>query len=190
MPTTKTWPATGVATVCGAGSLLLLPLIATRLGLTGEALGFWAGASVNDVGQAVATASFGGVAGLEIGVVSKLARVSLLAPLLVLLGVVSRRRRARAGDAAVPTTIPLPWFVVAFLVAATIRSTGALPAAVVDVARVLEGALLGAGLVGVGAAVDLRAIRGGGLRPLVLAGVAWFTVAFGGLLAALVLIDR
>ena len=176
--------AAGLAMVFGTISLLALPLLATALGLSPEQLGVWSGASVNDVGQAVGAAAAGGSVALEMGVVTKLTRVLLLAPLLLLLRAGARRREE--ATAAARRQPILPWFVAAFLVAAVLRSTGLLPAAVIGAASTGEGWLLGLGLVGVGAAVDLRAVYRAGVRPLVLGACAWALVVSAGLAAAVV----
>jgi len=174
--------AAGLAMIFGTVSLLALPPLAAALGLSPEQLGTWSGASVNDVGQAVGAASAGGAAALEIGVVTKLARVLLLAPLLILLRGEVRRRDGTT--AAGPRQPFLPWFVAAFLVAGAIRSTGLLPVAIIDTARTAEGWLLGLGLAGVGAAVNLRSLRHAGARALVLGACAWALVVSAGLAAA------
>lgn len=177
--------AAGLAMLFGTVSLLTLPLLAATVGLRAEQLGVWAGASVNDVGQVVATAAAGGPAALEVGVVTKLARVLLLAPLLVLLRTGTHRDHSEAGGNA-PRQPLVPWFVAAFLVAGAVRSVGFVPATVVDAAGVSEGAFLSVGLVGIGAAVDLRAVRHLGVGPVLLGGAAWVLVVVTGLGAALV----
>lgn len=175
--------AAALAMLFGTVSLLLLPLWASGLGLAPEQLGAWSGASVNDVGQAVGAAAAGGSAALEVGVITKLARVLLLAPLLVVLRAASRRRPAADTGPANRQPI-LPWFVGAFLVAGAVRSTGVLPGPVIEAAGLGEQALLGVGLVGVGGAVDIRAVRRAGARPLLLGAGAWVVVVAAGLVAA------
>lgn len=176
--------AAGLAMVFGTISLLTLPPLAATLGLSPEQLGVWSGASVNDVGQAVGAASAGGAAALAIGVVTKLARVLLLAPLLILLRWEGRRKDGTTT--AGPRQPFLPWFVAAFLVAGAVRSTGLLPVAIIEAAGTAEGWLLAVGLAGVGAAVDLRAVRNAGAGPLILGACAWALVASAGLAAAVV----
>lgn len=176
--------AAGLAMVFGTISLLALPLLAATLNLSPEQLGAWSGASVNDVGQAVGAASAGGAASLEVGVITKLARVVLMAPLLVLLRATGRRRERAAPEG--PHQPIVPWFVAAFLFAGALRSTGLLPAVIVEAARTGEALLLGLGLVGVGAAVDLSAVRRAGPRPVVLGACAWALVVSAGLAAAFI----
>ena len=67
-----------LVTLCGTLAIVVLPLAGTALGLTVPQYGRWAGASVHDVGQVVATAQEWGGAALAIAIVVKLLRVLLL----------------------------------------------------------------------------------------------------------------
>ncbi|MFT2019878.1 YeiH family protein [Streptomyces sp. 796.1] len=90
--------ATSVAlvTLCGTLAILVLPLLQAPLGLSDTEFGRWAGASVHDVGQVVATAQSAGSAALGDAVLVKLMRVAMLAPLVAAVAL-SVRARARAG---------------------------------------------------------------------------------------------
>lgn len=172
----------GLVTLFGTLALVALPAIGEGLGLDESSLGSWIGASTHDVAQVVAGASSVGTVAVSAAVVVKLTRVALLAPLVA--GVsLARRRRVARGDADGPgrpaaTGRPplLPWFVVGFLVAVAVRTTGVLPPDALDVARVGEIGLLTAAMVGLGAGVRLGDLRALGLRPLALGAIAWVVV--------------
>ncbi len=168
--------------LCGSLAIGVLPGLGHLFGLSSEMFGAWVGASVHDVGQVVAAASTRDHVALETAVVVKLTRVAMLAPLLAIVAVESRRRRAAMGVAvadidAVARPPVLPWFVVAFLAAAAIRSTGVLSASQLDLAQHLETFLIGSGLVGLGSQVVWRRLRTLGGRPLVLGAASWVLVA-------------
>ncbi len=168
--------------LCGSLAIGVLPGLGHLFGLSSEMFGAWVGASVHDVGQVVAAASTRDHVALETAVVVKLTRVATLAPLLAIVALESRRRRAAAGDPvadidAVARPPVLPWFVVAFLAAAAIRSTGVLSATQLDLAQHLETFLIGSGLVGLGSQVVWRRLRTLGGRPLVLGAASWVLVA-------------
>jgi uncharacterized membrane protein YadS len=78
----------------------------------------------------------------------------------------------------------VPWFVLAFLCAGFIRSTGLLPEGMLVGIKLAEVTLLGIGLVGVGAGVDLRAAHQAGARPLALGVIAWLVVVVAGFAAS------
>ncbi|WP_309109438.1 putative sulfate exporter family transporter [Zhihengliuella sp.] len=158
--------------------------------------------------QAAATA---GTTALAAAVVVKLLRVLALAP-LAMLGAWSARRSAsgapggaaRAAGAPVasasarpdPEPVPaapaaggslpplVPGFVVGFALMVAARATGLLPEAVLEIAQVVQELLLGAALVGLGYAIDLRALVGSAGRATAAALIAWIVVALAGLGAA------
>lgn len=173
-----------LVTICGTLSIFALPAIADLVGLAGAQFGTWVGASVHDVGQVVATASHGDAAAVEAATVVKLTRVVLLAPLVALVALDRRRRRrtlslsAAANDPFVEEQPPLlPLFVVGFLVAILLRTSGLLSDGALDVAAHAEKILLTVALVGMGMAVRVSRMRRLGARPLVLGLLAWVLVA-------------
>ena len=173
--------AVAVVTLYGTAAIVLLPLAATALELAAVAAGAWAGASVHEVAQVVATAAPAGELALLTAVVVKLVRVLLLAPLVVVMGVLSRRARGQRTHA---WTL-VPWFVAAFLGAVALRATGVLPAGVLDAARTASSLLLAAALVSLGSGVHLgRLLRSGG-PALLLGALSTALVAVTGLGVAL-----
>lgn len=172
--------AVSLVTLCGTLSIFVLPVIAGMVGLTGEAFGVWVGGAVHDVGQVVATASLGDPAALEAATVVKLTRVVLLAPLVA---IVALRRRAAGraldpADAAHASHPPLlPLFVIGFLTAILVRSSGVLSSGALDTASNIEKAFLTAALVGLGLGVRIDRMRQLGSRPLALGMIAWVLVA-------------
>ncbi|MBO8184794.1 putative sulfate exporter family transporter [Streptomyces sp. DW4-2] len=180
--------ATSVAlvTLCGTLAIAVLPLLRAPLGLDAGEFGRWVGAGVHDVGQVVATAQTAGPAALGQAVLVKLLRVMMLAPLVACMVLAVRRRAGSAGAAVVGKRPPLvPLFVVGFLVMVVLRTTGLLPAAVLDGAARAQEILLAAALFGLGSAVHLPSLTRTGLRVAALGLAAWVVVAgasYGGVL--------
>lgn len=165
--------AIALVTLCGSMAILVLPMLQAPLGLDATSFGSWVGASVHDVGQTVATANR--VPGaLETAVVVKLTRVLLLAPLVAVVALRSRRSSEQT-----PTRRPavMPLFVAGFLVAVVVASTGLLPAPVIGASERVQGVLLTAALVGLGAGIRLTLLRRTGGRALALGLLAWLLVA-------------
>lgn len=166
--------AIGLVTLCGSVAILVLPLLRSPLGLQAEEFGVWTGASVHDVGQVVATASTAGPAALSAAVVVKLTRVLMLAPLVGAVGLAARRR-GRTGSAGLG--LPVPLFVLAFLAAITLRSSGAVPDSALDTLRSAQTIALTAALFGIGATTQLGRLRRLGGRPILLGLLSWILVA-------------
>ncbi|MFJ8076878.1 YeiH family protein [Streptomyces sp. NPDC096176] len=167
-----------LVTLCGTLAIGVLPLLQGLLGLGDAEFGRWVGASVHDVGQVVATAQTAGGEALGEAVLVKLMRVALLAPLVAAVALSVRRRRARTGSGgAGRARIPLvPLFVVGFLAAVAVRSTGLLPSAVLDAAHTAQELLLAAALFGLGSAVHLPSLARTGARVAAVGLSAWLVV--------------
>jgi uncharacterized integral membrane protein (TIGR00698 family) len=176
--------AIALVTLYGSGAILLVPVLAGALGLADRTAGLWAGLAVHEVAQVVAAAGAVSGVALAAAVVAKLARVVLLAPLVAGVGVLLHRSAPADGRARPPV---LPLFVIGFLVAVAIRSTGLLPDRVLTHASVLTTVLLAAAMVGLGAQVHVRRLVRTGARPLALGAVSTL-VALGVSLGGLVLV--
>ncbi|WP_328695479.1 MULTISPECIES: YeiH family protein [unclassified Streptomyces] len=187
--------ATSVAlvTLCGTLAIAVLPLLHHPLGLDTVQFGRWVGAGVHDVGQVVATAQTAGPTALGEAVLVKLIRVAMLAPLVAGVAVAYGRRvrgvadggqgdRRQAGGRR-PAVVPL--FLIGFLAMTALRSTGLLPAGVLDAAATAQELLLAAALFGLGTAVHLPTLARSGARTAVLGLASWVVIAaasYGGVL--------
>ena len=116
--------AIGLISLCGTLSIFLLPFIGHSIGLDTREFGSWAGAAVHDVGQVVATASVWGDGADKYAIVVKLARVCLLAPIVLILSIRHRRWLTSQGKTETASAkIPLiPYFVLGFIAVATIHN--------------------------------------------------------------------
>jgi uncharacterized integral membrane protein (TIGR00698 family) len=169
--------AIALVTLCGSLAIVLLPALRGPLALDPSDFGRWVGASVHDVGQTVATANR--VNGsLTTAVLVKLSRVILLAPLVVGVSLLNRRRRIenRSTDSSSRRTPLVPLFVIGFLAAIGLTSTGLLPPGLLSVAKSLQQVLLVAALVGLGTGIHLPTLRRTGGRALILALASWLLV--------------
>ncbi|MEV8567227.1 putative sulfate exporter family transporter [Streptomyces sp. NPDC051322] len=184
--------ATSIAlvTLCGTLAIAVLPLLHHPLGLDSVQFGRWVGAGVHDVGQVVATAQTAGPTALGEAVLVKLIRVAMLAPLVAVVAVAYRRRRAYDADGGRPVTgtrrpALVPLFVIGFLAMTGLRSTGLLPTAALTTADAAQQLLLAAALFGLGSAVHLPSLVRSGARTALLGLAAWIVVAsaaYGGVL--------
>lgn len=156
----------GTVTLYGTLAMLLYPLIARLTGMTPEVFGLWAGASIHEVAQVVAAAfsfeaSAGSGSAVDLATVVKLGRVLMLAPVAIVLSLLFRKP-AREGA----RVSPVPWFVVLFIVAMALRSTGFLPAAVIDGLVQFDTLLLAVAMAGLGLDLRWAKVRAAGLKPL------------------------
>ena len=174
--------AVACVTVFGSISMLVYPLLAAPLSLDATAYGLWAGATIHEVAQVVAaTFQAGDLAG-EFGTIGKLARVMLLAPLVLTLAL-TLFHQPSGGKAG---ATPLPWFVIGFLVMVIINSAISLPPLLSQIAAQAATFLLASGLAAMGLQTHARQLAARGLRPLALGAFGWlFISAFGYLMVKL-----
>jgi uncharacterized membrane protein YadS len=128
------------------------------------------------VAQVVAaTFQSGDVAG-QFGTIAKLARVVLLAPLVMTLAL-TLFRTPNAGKA---DRAPFPWFVIGFLALVVLNSLIHMPAALTQNASLLGTFLLSCGLAAMGLQTHVKQLAAEGLRPLALGAFGWlFISGFG-----------
>jgi uncharacterized integral membrane protein (TIGR00698 family) len=171
--------AIGLISLCGTLSIFLLPFLGHILGLDTREFGAWAGAAVHDVGQVVATASVWGDDADKYAIVVKLARVCLLAPIVLILSIRHRKWLTSQGKSETAgAKVPLiPYFVLGFIAVATITNVVELNESLHDYIVLISKLLLGAGLVALGSGVRWKSIRAIGPRPMAMGMVAWVIVA-------------
>lgn len=175
-----------LVTIYGSLAIFLLPWMVSLLGLDDAQAGLWIGASVQEVGQVVAAAGVVSTTALAAATVAKLARVVLLAPLTA--GVALVRRSGAEGEGVDRAKVaPIPLFVLGFLAAVLVRSTGVLPAGLLTVAETASNLMLTAAMFALGTGVDLRRLVATGGRPLALGAIAT-TIAVGVSLAGVLLL--
>jgi uncharacterized integral membrane protein (TIGR00698 family) len=187
----ETATPTALVTLFGTLAILVLPAFlagadAVGLPMSPAFFGAWAGASVHDVGQVVATAQTAGATALAVAVVVKLTRVLALAP-MVAIASLHTRRRARASGAvagALPPVVPL--FIVGFVALVLVRSLLPVPDSVIEVVDLVRNALLAAALVGIGAGLRLEKLARSGGRAIAAGALAWIVILGLGLLVAAV----
>ena len=166
--------ALGVITLLGTVGILLYPLMARGLSMPEFVYGVWAGASLHEMAQVVA-AGFGlSDEAARVATVVKLARISLLAPVVLYLGWSLRHRHREAGHVKVA---PVPWFLVLFVAFSAIHSLGFLPAPWLDAFRRADLWLLCVGMAGVGLQTGFSDLRSAGVRPILAGALQWMFLA-------------
>lgn len=165
--------AVALVTVFGSAMIALVPWGGHVLGLGDGRTAVWAGASIHEVAQVLAAASLVGAGGatvLATAMTVKLARVALLAPVQLVSSRVCRSGGARRGPL-------VPGFLLGFLAAAALRSSGVVPGAVLHVADAVTTLLLAAAMFGLGTGIVASRLWPVPARALLLATLATATAA-------------
>jgi len=161
-------------------AVLIFPPIGHALGLTQDAFGLWAGTAINDTSSVVAAGfTYGKEAG-EHATIVKLARATLILPIV---GAIALLRAAakRAEGAHIPWRRIIPWFILYFLAAALVNSTGVVPVSWHDGIAMVAVFLISVALAAIGLQAELRRLLRAGARPLAFGFLLWVAVAVSSL---------
>jgi len=151
--------------VLGVGVVLLLPLTIPLFGLTHYQYGVLAGLTVYAVPQVLAATFPVSTESGQIGTLVKLTRVLLLGPVVAIFAFLHRHEHAEDGaPARFRLSRFLPWFIVGFVLSATVRTAGVVPVTVGARAQDVSKLLTVVAMAGLGLSVDVRAVRQAGGR--------------------------
>lgn len=118
--------AVALCGILGTVGVLFYVLLGPFLGLTSMQLAVMSGSTLHEVAQVMAAAFTWGTGPGDMGTLVKLTRVVLLAPALVVLGIVTGGGVQHMKFSWKEP--PVPWFVVGFLAVGVVGSLGGLPA--------------------------------------------------------------
>lgn len=149
--------------VLGVGVVLSLPLLIPLLGLSHYQYGVLAGLTVYAVPQVLAAAFAVSPISGQLATVVKLARVLMLGPVVTFFAL--RAHRANASTLSVRKLVP--WFVLGFVVLATLRSVNVIPEQAAEVAKRVASWLTVAAMAALGLSVDVRSVRLVGPRVMI-----------------------
>ncbi len=201
--TIKTQPyktAVAVATVVifGTISMFLYP-IGYRAGiidLTPDQMGIFSGATLHEVAHAVGAGNAMGDEIANVAIITKMIRVMLLVPVLLILGwwaAASARKRLKAATAGANDNadgtakagkgkVQVPWFAFGFLLVIGFNSLDLLPAPVVGWINDFDTFLLTMAMAALGAETSFDKFKQAGAKPFVLATILYVWLLFGGYL--------
>ena len=183
-------------------AVLAFPLLGHALGMSQQSFGLFAGTAVNDTSSVVATAATYGAAASSHAVVVKLVRTLMIIPISLGLAALTARKHTAATATPAPTPAPaapapaapapaapktrmspkrvarlVPWFLIGFVIAAAVNSSGVIPAGAHVPLQHVSVFLVAVALSAIGLSTDVAALRRAGHRPLLLGALLWVTVA-------------
>lgn len=173
-----------VATVAVMGTVFALAEIALRpfLGLSDAQFGTMGGASLHEIAHAVAVGGSAGDAGMDAAIIMKLSRVLMLAPTAMIIGAWWARRHPQPGDG--PRKVPIPWFMLGFLVASVAGTYLPFVAQFTDILVKAAYLVLGMAMAALGMNVDFKAIASRGRMAVLASFLASILLAGGAFVVA------
>jgi|1048.fasta_scaffold01864_3 uncharacterized integral membrane protein (TIGR00698 family) len=174
---------TALSTAC----MVLYPMLAHALALSPVEAALLFGGTIHDVAQVVGAAMvYGGSGASEMASYTKLLRVALLAPLVLIVGVAFRTQSQTPSDGARRPLIP--FFLVGFFLCFGLVNLAPLPPALLEGGRWLSQTLILLAVAGLGVKTSLSELQVLGWRPMVLLVVC--TIAVLTTVLTLILLSR
>ena len=169
--------AVACVTIFGSIAMFVYPLLGSVLQLDPHHFGLWAGASIHEIAQVVAATFQQSRDAGEFGTVAKLARVMMLAPVVITLGLLTTRRARAIGAESGSAKVPMPWFAFGFVAMVILNSLVDVPHAAMSVIIPITNFLLTMALAAMGLETNIQKLRAKGLRPLLLGAAAFLFIA-------------
>ena len=151
----------------------LLPIFKNQ-----NSYGVYVGSTIHEVAQVFAAGQAIGPKAADTAVIVKMIRVMMLAPFLLILSGWLRFNSVKGS--AQSRKITIPWFAVFFIVMAGINSLQWLPSTLTQSLIVLDNFLLAMAMAALGLTTHLGGVRAAGLKPLMLGGILFTYLIFGG----------
>ena len=170
-----------VATVVlfGTVGIVLYPLLWTLVpSISAEHVGIFTGSTLHEVAQVVAAGHAMGSDVENTAVITKMLRVMMLAPFLMILG--SWLKGQRSHSTTQQKSVSFPWFALLFIVVALFNSLHLLPANVVNDLNQLANLLLAMAMAALGLTTRFSALKQAGIKPLLLGLVMFGWLILGG----------
>lgn len=178
--------AVSTVVVFGSVAIFLYPLLHDLHWWQGHAdFGVYIGSTVHEVAQVVAAAHSIDDHTANTAVITKMVRVMMLAPFLLMLPLFARGGKEDTGSASsahkVSLTSGIPWFAFAFIGVVALNSMVTLPAAAAGALVDADTFLLAMAMAALGLTTQVSSVRRAGMRPLLLGGLlfAWLIVGGG-----------
>ncbi len=165
-------------------AVFLFPLIGHLLKLSDTGFGMWAGTAINDTSSVVAAGySFSNAAG-NFATVVKLTRSLMIVPVTLALALLTAREHPEQQNFRLVKIFP--WFVLGFLAAAILNSSGWMPVYITANLALTGKFLIIMAMVAIGLNTSLQAFIKAGPRAVLLGAATWSAVALSSLAVQLI----
>jgi uncharacterized integral membrane protein (TIGR00698 family) len=177
--------ALGTVVLFGTISMFCYPAMyeANVLHMSENQYGIYIGGSVHEVAQVVAAGNAVSDTAAASGIVVKMTRVMMLAPLLLAtplllaIGFFLARKTRSAGE---KIKIPVPWFVFGFILVAGFNSFNIVPTHTVDVINVVDTFLLTMAMCALGIDTTMEKFRSAGKKIIYMTSILFLWLVIGG----------
>ena len=160
-------------------AVFLFPVIGHLLKLSDTGFGMWAGTAINDTSSVVAAGySFSNAAG-NFATVVKLTRSLMIVPVTLALAFITSRDQQEQQNFKLAKVFP--WFILGFLAAAILNSSGWLPLLIATNLALTGKFLIIMAMAAIGLNTSVQAFIKAGPRAVLLGAATWSAVAISSL---------
>lgn len=167
MKATDEETAISAATVAILGTIftLIYTFLSPFLALTPLGYGVFSGATLHEIAHVIAATEPAGKAVVDMAVIVKLTRVTLLVPVAIFIGIWAKRKEdSRKTGKTDWKALPVPWFIIGFLVMSTMNTFHIIPEAFTNTIILIAYFLIAMAMAGLGLNVDIGTFRRMGLK--------------------------
>ncbi|MDU8925473.1 YeiH family protein [Pasteurellaceae bacterium LIM206] len=169
--------AVALVVIFGTVSMFLYPVLHNVIGFLDEKqFGIYIGSTIHEVAQVYAAGKAINPSVADVAVISKMIRVMMLAPFLIVLSFYRQKQQTTETRG-----FTMPWFALLFILCAVINSTAWIPANIVGMLSAASSALLMVAMAALGVTTQISAIKQAGVKPLLLGGIVFVWLAVGGM---------
>ena len=170
--------ATSISTIFmfNVMAVFIFPAVGHLLGLTDIGFGMWAGTAINDTSSVVAASWAYSAAAGQFATIVKLTRTLAIIPITFFLALYTARRQQSTGNAFNLLAI-FPWFILGFVGATVLNSTGIVPAPLASLLGRSGKFFIVAAMAGIGLNTNVRALLANSRKSIALGAACWLAVA-------------
>lgn len=174
--------AVSMVVLFGTIAMFLYPALYTAgvLDMTPHEFGIYVGGTIHEVAQVVAVGGAFGPEAADTAVIVKMTRVMLIAPMLIVLGIILSLMAKSESQEGAKIKLVIPWFAVYFIGVSGFNTLGFVPSNYVDIINQIDTFLLTMAMTALGMETVFSKFKGLGLAPVYTATIMFAWLVIGG----------
>lgn len=156
-------------TILSTIAMVIYPMISDAMGFDQQAAGIFLGGTIHDVAQVVGAGAMIGPQALEISSMTKMLRVAMLIPMLIIfMFVFADKKHREEEEKAKPWYKNIPLFLIGFIALACLNIAGFIPANISHLLGEISRLLILISIAALGLKTSLGKLRDVGWTPIIL----------------------
>ena len=155
-------------------AVFIFPALGHLMNMGDQGFGIWAGTAVNDTSSVLATGYAYSDAAGKLATIVKLTRILMIVPITFVLALYTART---AGSSHFSFSKAFPWFVLGFVAASLLHTSGIVSPEISRSLTVSGKFLIVAAMAAIGLNTHIGKLLANGLRPILMGLVCWISLA-------------